>query len=106
MTGFSGFELTSATGAKSWLIPIARSSVALMAAAVRAPSMSREAPNAIALGYSVAWSAMRVTRPPSWSTDTISGMRGFDSSAARWRPLDSSATCRGVSMLSVPAWLK
>ncbi len=75
ITGFSGFETTSSTGAKSTSIPATRSSAPI--ASPRAPAISAlRRPNreqARAGGNSVYGGFRnRATRPPSWST-AISG---------------------------------
>src|ERR1044072_3005670 len=65
MTGFSGFELTSESGAKTWLMPMARSSWALVEASAVGLAGARVAPTAMLDGYSVAGASIRVTLPPS-----------------------------------------
>ncbi len=105
MTGFSGLTLTSASGAKSVLTPIALSSSPVIAAAVRASSVERPAPRAIEPGNWVAGGPMRVTTPCSWSVAICSGIRTLDGCdrAAFCRPLDSPAICGGFCTLSVHA---
>jgi hypothetical protein len=106
MTGLAGLELTSATGAKFWLMPMARSSRPLIVATAFASSTLRPAPTAMLAGNSVAGDSRRVTLPPSWSMATISGRRVFDLVAARCSPLENAATWAGLSTLSVPLLLK
>lgn len=106
MTGFAGFELTSESGAKSWLMPTARSSCPRTVAAFVARPVSRPAETAIEFGNSVAGAPIRVTVPPSWSAPTCSGMCAPLETAAFWRPLDSFATWTGSSKLSRLSLLK
>ncbi len=74
ITGLAGLTLTSATGAKSRLMPSARSSSPVTRAAVRASSGSRVAPMAMLPGTSVTSGLSRETRPFSWSAPMISGI--------------------------------
>ena len=74
MTGFCAFTLTSATGAKFWLMPIARSSLPLICAASYALGTLRPAPSAMLPGSWVAGGPTRVTTPCSWSVLISSGM--------------------------------
>ena len=78
MTGLAGLTLTSATGAKFQLMPIAASSSPLMAAAVCASRLLRPAPSAMLPGSWVAGGPIRATMPPSWSMPTSDG------TAMRW----------------------
>ncbi len=101
ITGFAGLTFTSATGAKFWVMPTARSSCPVMAAAARASSTLRPAPNAMLPGNSVAGAPNRRTAPCSWSMEMVSGTPAPEESAASCTPFDSSATCRGLSSESV-----
>ncbi len=99
ITGFSGFTFTSATGAKFWLIPIARSSLPVTSAADFASLGSRAAPSAMLPGNWVAGSVIRTTRPCSWSVEISAGISGPDEVAARWTPFDRPAIWRGFCTL-------
>ena len=91
MIGFVGSSLTSATGAKFQFTPSARSSAALMLAAVRTlRSGSAVAASAIWPGRIVAPLPMRMTGPPSWSISKKSG-NDFASRAIRSRSATSFA---------------
>ena len=99
MTGFCALTLTSASGAKFWLMPIARSSLPLIFAASYVSVSLRPAPSAMLPGSAVAGGPTRVTTPCSWSVAIISGMRAPDFVATRCRPLDSPAICGGLATL-------
>ena len=105
MTGLSGLTLTSQTGAKLVLTPIASSSRPVIAAAVRASGALRPAPSAIDPGNWVAGGPMRVTTPCSWSMATWSGMRTLPRwvRAAFCRPLERPTIWSGFWTLSVHA---
>ena len=95
MIGFVGSSLTSATGAKFQLTPSARSSEALMVAAVRTlRSGSAVAASAIWPGRIVAPLLMRMTGPPSWS---ISKKRGNDFASRAIRPRSAMSFVRLVA---------
>ena len=72
MTGLSGFTLTSATGAKTCAMPIARASRAVASAPRSASAGSPAAAIAIAHGPYVT-SSKRIPRPASRSAETRSG---------------------------------
>ena len=69
-------------------MPIALSSRPVMAAAVRASAVLREAPSAIDPGNWVAGGPTRVTTPCSWSVPTVRGMWAPEPIAARCRPFE------------------
>jgi hypothetical protein len=74
MTGLAGLTFTSATGARSWLMPIAASSRPVIAPALRASATSRVAPSAMLPGNCVAGGPTRTTDPFSWSVLMNAGM--------------------------------
>jgi len=65
MTGLAGLTFTSESGALFMLMPIARSSCPVMAAACFASAVLRVAPSAMLPGKVVAGAPIRVTRPSS-----------------------------------------
>ncbi len=115
MTGLSGLTLTSHTGAKSVVMPMARSSRPVIAAAVRASvalraRAERHRPGQLGGRRTDARDdalllvdrdrqrhacALAAAGPPlPWRSAP---------SAARWRPLDSPRICSGSRTLSVHA---
>ena len=103
ITGLAGLTLTSATGAKFQLMPIAVSSSPLIAAAVSASAWLRPAPSAMLPGSWVAGGPIRATMPPSWSMPISEGMAASWASAASWMPLESPAIWGGFCTLLVQA---
>ena len=104
MTGLRGLTLTSQSGAKFVLTPIASSSRPVMAAAVRASGALR--PHRGPSTRGTAWPGpMRVTTPCSWSVAIWSGMRTLLCcvSAAFCRPLERPTIWSGFCTLSVHA---
>ena len=76
ITGFCGFVLTSATGAKSRLTPAAASSAPSEAATRSLKPTSSTTPSAAFPGYELPVAASsRVTSPPSSSIATITSSR-------------------------------
>ena len=88
ITGFSGFEFTSATGARFRLTPACRSSAPIAWPIDRVSATSSRYPSASGPGYGEPpRTCRRVTSPPSSSSDT-----SVSSRSPRSRP-DSRATC-------------
>jgi hypothetical protein len=102
ITGLSGFTLTSASGAKSVVMPTDFSSRPPIAPAVRANAAERVAPSAIPPGNWVAGGPTRTTEPYSWSVPICSGMPVLASEAA-CKPFDSRPICCGSFTESVQA---
>ena len=103
MTGLAGLTLTSATGAKFQLMPIAASSSPVIAAAVCASRLLRPAPSAMVPGSWVAGGPTRATMPSSWSVAISDGTAVRLASAAPWMPLDRPAIWCGFCTLLVQA---
>lgn len=96
---------TSATGAKSMLMPSAASSAPAARQAASVSFGSPAAPAASALGRMVTPSVTRVTTPYSWSVPIKKGAGPAASRPAASRsPVVSSWTCLGLSTLVV-SWL-
>ena len=74
ITGLAGLLWTSTTGAKLTVIPRVRSSREVIRAACAARAGSPAAPRAMLPGKTVTPFVRRLTRPPSWSTATNSGV--------------------------------
>ena len=96
---------TSATGAKSRLMPIAASSAPAARQAASVSAGFPAAPAASGLGSSVTPSVIRVTTPYSWSVPIRNGAAPAGSLPAAARsPSVSARTCFGLSTFVV-AWL-
>ena len=97
MTGFCGFVLTSATGAKSRLTPASASSAPSDAATLSLSSTSSTTPSAAFPGYELPVAASsRVTSPPSSSIATTRSSRSERSSAVSARSCSRALDVPGV----------
>ena len=93
MTGFRGFVLTSATGAKSRFTPTSASSAPIEAAMRSVSSRSSTTPSAAFPGYELPVAASnRVTSPPSSSIAMTRSSRSERRSSVRARSCSRLST--------------
>ena len=97
MTGLSGLEFTSSTGARSKLTPAARSCSAVIWAALYGASPPTAA-RAMAPGVMAMSGEKRETTPPSWSM-AIKGSKPVSATISRRSEVQSRSSCAALFTL-------